>query len=60
MPSLATLRAFADTVEANDHVGAIRKFYAADASTRETTILRSPAATCSPSANARCWNGLPA
>jgi hypothetical protein len=35
MPSLATLRAFADTVEANDHVGAIRKFYAADASTRE-------------------------
>ena len=35
MPSLATLRAFADTVEANDHVGAIRKFYAPDASTRE-------------------------
>jgi hypothetical protein len=35
MPSLATLRAFADTVESNDHVGAIRKFYAADASTRE-------------------------
>jgi hypothetical protein len=35
MPSLTTLRAFADTVEANDHVGAIRKFYAADASTRE-------------------------
>src|ERR1700724_3581569 len=35
MPSLATLRAFADTVEANDHVGAIQKFYAADASTRE-------------------------
>jgi SnoaL-like protein len=35
MPSLATLRAFAETVEANDHVGAIRKFYAADASTRE-------------------------
>ena len=35
MPSPATLRAFADTVESNDHVGAIRKFYAADASTRE-------------------------
>jgi ketosteroid isomerase-like protein len=35
MPSLATLKAFADTVEANDHVGAILRFYAADASTRE-------------------------
>jgi hypothetical protein len=35
MPSLATLRAFADTVESNDHVGAIQRFYAADASTRE-------------------------
>ena len=35
MPSLATLRAFADTVESNDHVGAIRRFYAPDASTRE-------------------------
>jgi hypothetical protein len=35
MPSLATLQAFADTVEANDHVGAILKFYAADARTRE-------------------------
>jgi hypothetical protein len=35
MPSLATLRAFAETVETNDHVGAIRNFYAADASTRE-------------------------
>lgn len=35
MPSLATLQAFADTVEANDHVGAILRFYAADASTRE-------------------------
>ena len=35
MPSLATLQAFADTVEANDHVGAILRFYAPDASTRE-------------------------
>jgi hypothetical protein len=35
MPSLATLQAFADTVEANDHVGAIERFYASDASTRE-------------------------
>ncbi len=35
MPSIATLRAFADTVEANDHVGAIMRFYAPDASTRE-------------------------
>jgi ketosteroid isomerase-like protein len=35
MPSLATLQAFADTVEANDHVGAILRFYATDASTRE-------------------------
>ncbi len=35
MPSLATLQAFADTVEANDHVGAIERFYAPDASTRE-------------------------
>jgi ketosteroid isomerase-like protein len=35
MPSLATLQAFAATVEANDHVGAIMKFYAPDAQTRE-------------------------
>ncbi len=35
MPSIATLQAFADTVEANDHVGAIQRFYASDASTRE-------------------------
>jgi ketosteroid isomerase-like protein len=35
MPSTATLQAFADTVEANDHVGAIVRFYAPDASTRE-------------------------
>jgi ketosteroid isomerase-like protein len=35
MPSIATLQAFADTVEANDHVGAIMRFYAPDASTRE-------------------------
>ena len=35
MPTLSTLRAFADTVEANDHVGAIEKFYAFDAAIRE-------------------------
>ena len=35
MPSLATLQAFAATVESNDHVGAIKKFYAPDAQTRE-------------------------
>src|SRR3954452_19545521 len=35
MPTLATLQAFAATVEANDHVGAITNFYAADAMTRE-------------------------
>ena len=35
MPSLSTLHAFADTVESNDHVGAIEKFYAPDAVTRE-------------------------
>jgi hypothetical protein len=35
MPSLATLQAFAATVESNDHVGAIRKFYALDAQTQE-------------------------
>lgn len=35
MPSLARLQAFADTVEANDHVGAIEKFYAPDARTLE-------------------------
>jgi hypothetical protein len=35
MPSLATLEAFAAMVEANDHVGAILKFYAPDARTRE-------------------------
>jgi len=35
MPTLATLQAFAATVEANDHVGAITNFYAPDAVTRE-------------------------
>lgn len=35
MPTLSTLQAFADTVESNDHVGAIEKFYAPDAATRE-------------------------
>src|SRR5215475_14582138 len=35
MPSLETLQAFAATVESNDHVGAIERFYATDASTRE-------------------------
>jgi hypothetical protein len=35
MPSLATLQAFAATVECNDHVGAILKFYAQDARTQE-------------------------
>jgi hypothetical protein len=35
MPSLATLQAFAATVESNDHVGAIQKFYAPDAQTQE-------------------------
>ncbi len=35
MPSLETLRAFADTVESNDHVGAILKFYAPEARTQE-------------------------
>jgi ketosteroid isomerase-like protein len=35
MPTLATLEAFADAVESNDHVGAIEKFYAPDAATRE-------------------------
>ena len=35
MPTLSTLHAFADTVELNDHVGAIEKFYAPDAITRE-------------------------
>src|SRR5690349_10179040 len=35
MPSLATLQAFAATVESNDHVGAIVNFYAPDARTQE-------------------------
>lgn len=35
MPSLKTLQAFADTVESNDHVGAITNFYATDARTQE-------------------------
>jgi SnoaL-like protein len=35
MPTLSTLQAFADTVESNDHVGAIEKFYAPEAVTRE-------------------------
>ena len=35
MPSRATIEAFAKAVESNDHVGAIERFYAEDASTRE-------------------------
>ena len=35
MPTRKTLQAFADTVESNDHVGAIQKFYSADAKTQE-------------------------
>jgi hypothetical protein len=35
MPCFETLKAFADTVESNDHVGAIQKFYASDAKTQE-------------------------
>jgi SnoaL-like domain len=35
MPSWATIEAFAKAVESNDHVGAIERFYAADAQTRE-------------------------
>ncbi len=33
--ALKTLQAFADTVESNDHVGAILNFYAPDARTQE-------------------------
>lgn len=35
MPSRETIEAFAKMVESGDHVGAIERFYAADASTRE-------------------------
>jgi hypothetical protein len=35
MPSRATIEAFAKVVESNDHVGAIERFYAVDAQTRE-------------------------
>jgi ketosteroid isomerase-like protein len=35
MPSRATIEAFAKAVQSNDHVGAIERFYAADAQTRE-------------------------
>ena len=35
MPKRSTIEAFAATVEANDHVGAIERFYAADARTIE-------------------------
>jgi hypothetical protein len=35
MPSRATIEAFAKAVESNDHVGAIERFYAVDAQTRE-------------------------
>jgi ketosteroid isomerase-like protein len=35
MPKRATVEAFAATVESNDHVGAILKFYAPDAKTQE-------------------------
>jgi len=37
MPSRATIEAFAKMVESNDHVGAIERFYAADARTHENT-----------------------
>ena len=45
MTSLATPRAFAEMVEANDLVGAIEQFYAAPRSAR-TTIHRFAAAKC--------------
>ncbi|MDQ8729636.1 nuclear transport factor 2 family protein [Bradyrhizobium sp. LHD-71] len=35
MPSRETIEAFVITVESNDHVGAIERYYAPDASTRE-------------------------
>lgn len=35
MPDPHVVEAFAATVESNDHVGAIERFYAPDASTRE-------------------------
>ncbi|ETR77936.1 polyketide cyclase [Afipia sp. P52-10] len=35
MPSRETIEAFSRMVESGDHVGAIERFYAADASTRE-------------------------
>ena len=35
MPDRHVVEAFAATVESNDHVGAIERFYASDASTRE-------------------------
>lgn len=35
MPDRHVVEAFAATVESNDHVGAIERFYAPDASTRE-------------------------
>ena len=35
MPSPATVEAFVATVEAEDYIGAIERFYAADASMRE-------------------------
>ena len=37
MPSRQTVEAFVALVEAGDYVGAIEKFYAPDASTRENT-----------------------
>ena len=37
MPSRETVEAFVALVEAGDYVGAIEKFYAPDASTRENT-----------------------
>ena len=35
MPDRHVVEAFVATVESNDHVGAIERFYAPDASTRE-------------------------
>ena len=59
MPDRHIVEAFAAAVESNDHVGAIERFYAPDASTRENQERRGTAAMRWPPANARCSPPLP-
>jgi serine/threonine protein kinase HipA of HipAB toxin-antitoxin module len=67
MPDRHVVEAFAAAVESNDHVGAIERFYAADASTRENQneprkgrdVLAVPATGAYTLTMASTYNGVP-